>query len=209
MVIILKSLCYITGTNTGQSHFKKKQAESGIYSLWWGEWRPPRGTFQDCSGQYPSPRRATFSEVSTGDSPTLADSFYSVFCGVTAPFFWVLVSTEFCLCPPRLESLFPLVLWKSCNQIPLDFKVRLPENPRFLVPLSDPQAGKPDVGFRTFTTVGEFLFYCCSLVCRSPTLWVWDLVLSWSFSSYNLTATYSLSFEVGCLFIWWIPEHSF
>ena len=30
------------------------------------------------------------------------------------------------LCPPRLESLFPLVLCKSCNQIPLAFKVRFP-----------------------------------------------------------------------------------
>ena len=33
---------------------------------------------------------------------------------------------RFCLCPPRLESLFPPVLWKSCNQIPLAFKVRFP-----------------------------------------------------------------------------------
>jgi len=46
--------------------------------------------------------------------------------GVTAPFSWVLVCTRFCLCPPRLESLFPPVLWKSCNQIPLVFKVRFP-----------------------------------------------------------------------------------
>ena len=30
------------------------------------------------------------------------------------------------LCPPRLESLFPPVLWKSCNQILLAFKVRFP-----------------------------------------------------------------------------------
>ena len=33
------------------------------------------------------------------------------------------MSTRFCLCPPRPESLVPPVLWKSCNQIPLDFKV--------------------------------------------------------------------------------------
>ena len=31
---------------------------------------------------------------------------------------------KFCFCPARLESLFPPVLWKSCNQIPLAFKVR-------------------------------------------------------------------------------------
>ena len=36
----------------------------------------------------------------------------------------------------------------------------------FLVPLSDPQAGKPDVGLSN-TTVGELLWYCCSPVCGS------------------------------------------
>ena len=31
--------------------------------------------------------------------------------------------TLLCVCPPRAESLFPSVLSKSCNQIPLAFKV--------------------------------------------------------------------------------------
>ena len=31
--------------------------------------------------------------------------------------------TLLCVCPPRVESLFPLILSKSCNQIPLVFKV--------------------------------------------------------------------------------------
>ena len=31
----------------------------------------------------------------------------------------VLVCTRFCLCPPRLESVFPPVLWKFSNQVPL------------------------------------------------------------------------------------------
>ena len=31
--------------------------------------------------------------------------------------------TLLCACPPRVESLFPPVLWKSCNQIALAFKV--------------------------------------------------------------------------------------
>ena len=31
--------------------------------------------------------------------------------------------TLFCVCPPRVESLFHPVLSKSCNQIPLGFKV--------------------------------------------------------------------------------------
>ena len=60
----------------------------------------------------------------TGDPPTLAGSFGSGSCGVTAPLLWVWVHAEFRLCPPRLESLFPPVLWKSCHQILLAFRVR-------------------------------------------------------------------------------------
>ena len=39
------------------------------------------------------------------------------FCEVTAPFPWVLVHTTLSLCTPRVESLFPQVLWKSFNQL--------------------------------------------------------------------------------------------
>ena len=109
--------------------------------------------------------------TSTGATLTLAGSFGSVSCGVTAPFLWVSVHAKFCLCPPRLESLFALVPWKSYNQI----KARFPGD--FPVPLSDPQAGKPDMGFRTFTTVGELLWYYFSPVCGSPTWQVWGLIL--------------------------------
>ena len=61
-----------------------------------------------------------------GDPPSLAGRYGSVFCRVTSSFPWVLVHTRFCLCPPRVESLFQPVLWKSYNQIPLTFKVRVP-----------------------------------------------------------------------------------
>ena len=37
----------------------------------------------------------------TTDSQTLTGKSLSVFCGVTAPFSWILVHTKFCLCPPR------------------------------------------------------------------------------------------------------------
>ena len=99
----------------------------------------------------------------------------------------------FFLCPPSLESLFPPVLWKSCDQIPLAFKVRFPGE--FPVPLSDPQAGKPGVRFRTFKTVENFFgiiflqfvghlpdgnrisFYCdCApptILLRLLCLWTW------------------------------------
>ena len=63
--------------------------------------------------------------ASDGDPPTLAGRFGSVSCGVTAPFSWVLVHARFCLWLPIVQSLFLPVLWKSCSQIPLAFKVRL------------------------------------------------------------------------------------
>ena len=73
-----------------------------------------------------SPCQPTPPQETLEGSPTLEGSFGSVSCGVTALFLWVLVHARLCLCPPRLESLFPLVLWKSCDQIPLAFKTRFP-----------------------------------------------------------------------------------
>ena len=43
----------------------------------------------------------------------------------------VLMHTLLCVCPPRVESLFPPVLLKSCNQIPLAFKVWFSGNSSF------------------------------------------------------------------------------
>ena len=43
--------------------------------------------------------------------------------GVTAPSPWVLTHMLFCVCSPRVQSLFPPVMSKSCNQILLAFKV--------------------------------------------------------------------------------------
>ena len=53
-----------------------------------------------------------------------------------------------------------------------------PDSLGFPVPLSDPQAGKPAVRFRTFTMVQELLWYYCFPICGSPTRWVQDLILS-------------------------------
>ena len=92
-----------------------------------------RGTFQDCCYQCPCPCHEHLpTQASTGDPPTAAGSFTSVSSGVTAPFPWVMVCARFCLCPPRVESLFPLVLWKCYNQSPLAFKVRFPGDPQLL-----------------------------------------------------------------------------
>ena len=106
--------------------------------------------------------------------------------------------TRFCLCPLKAESLFPPVLCKSYNQIPLAFKVRFPGDSHSLL---DPQAGKPVMGLRTFTTVRELLQCYCFLVCWLPTQRVWDWILSQLCSSYYLTVTSSLSLDVGYLFL--------
>ena len=57
--------------------------------------------------------------TSTGGLPTLVGSFGSVSCGDGHHSFPLgLGAIIFCLCPPRLESLFLPVLQKSYNQIP-------------------------------------------------------------------------------------------
>ena len=61
--------------------------------------------------------------TSAGDSWTLTDKSGSVSCGVSAPFSWVLVHTRFYFV--LQESVWDWgALCKSCNQIPLAFKVK-------------------------------------------------------------------------------------
>ena len=171
----------------------------GMPALWQGWWQTPRGfrsrrTLQcACPCGEPLPTHA-----STGGPSTLAGSFGSVSCEVTASLLCILVRSKFCFCLPRLESVSP-VLWKAYNHIPLFPQGQIPWG--FPVPLSDPQAGKSDRGFRTFTIVRELLCYYYSPVCGSPTWQVWDLILSILCSSYLLTAASSLTLDVGYLFL--------
>ena len=84
----------------------------------------PKSTSQNFCCQCPCPcSEPQPPPASAGDPPTLAGRSGSVSYGVTAPSPWVLMCTLLCVCPPRVESLFPSVLLKSCNQIPLAFKV--------------------------------------------------------------------------------------
>ena len=84
----------------------------------------PRSTSQNFCCQCPCPHgKPQTPPASVGDPPTLAGRSGSVSYGVTAPSPWVLMCTLLCVCPPRVESLFPPVLSKSCNQILLAFKV--------------------------------------------------------------------------------------
>ena len=57
----------------------------------------------DCYTQWPQPcSRPLLMHATARDFWTLTDQSGSVFCGVTAPFSWVLVHIRFCLCPPRV-----------------------------------------------------------------------------------------------------------
>ena len=50
----------------------------------------------------PTLQQANMTHACTGDSWTLTGKSWSVSCGVTAPFSWVLVCPRFCLCPPQV-----------------------------------------------------------------------------------------------------------
>ena len=84
----------------------------------------PRTSSQNFFCQCPCPHsEPQLPPASAGDPPTLADRSGSVSYGVTAPSPWVLMHTLLCVCLPRVESLFPPVLSKSCSQIPLACKI--------------------------------------------------------------------------------------
>ena len=69
-----------------------------------------------------------------------------------------------------------------------------------LLQLPDPQATKPYVGLRTFTPLGELLWYNYFPVCGLPTWHAWDLLLSRLCPSYHLAVASSPSLNVVYLF---------
>ena len=100
-----------------------------------------------------------WTHTSIGGPPTWAGSPGSVSCGATAPCPWVLVAHKVLFLPSQDWSLcFPPILWSNPTGLQGQIPWGLP------APLLDTQAGKPDVRFTTFTTVGELLWYHCSLV---------------------------------------------
>ena len=122
-----------------------------------------------------------------GGPPTLAGSFRSLLWGHCS-FPLSLGAARFCLWPPRLESLFSSVLWKSCNQVPLAFKIRYPGD-SWSVRSSSWEAWS---GAQNLPTVAELLWYYFSSVCGSPGrhgIWSW------------LCPSYSLA-VASCLWMW-------
>ena len=98
---------------------------------------------------------------------------------------WVLVHTRPCMCPPRVEFLFPPVLWNSCNQASLAFKARFSG-------ASSSCCQTSRQGSLTWGSIFSLLWEnFCGIIISS--LWtahlvVWDLILSQLHPSYHLTA---------------------
>ena len=111
---------------------------------------------------------------------------------------WVPTHVKSCVCPPRLQSLSPPVLWSSCDQAQLAFKAKCSRGSSS--PLPDPQTGEPDMGLRTLTPLRELLRYDYFPVCGLPTCLAWDLIVLQMHPSYCLVMASSLSLEVESLF---------
>ena len=102
------------------------------------------------------------------------------------------------VCALQDSSLFPEVLWKSYNQIPLAFKVRFPGIQSLCrIPRLEAWNGVQKLHKREW----EPLWYYFSPVCGLPTQWVWNLILLWLCPSYHLAAASSLSLDTGYLFL--------
>lgn len=68
-----------------------------------------------------------------GGPSSTGRQFGLVFLWGHCPFPLELLHEMICLCPPGLESVFPSVLWKCCNQFLLNFKARFPGEYDFFV----------------------------------------------------------------------------
>ena len=122
--------------------------------------------------------------------------------------------TLLCLCPPRVESLFPPVLLKSCNEIPLGFKVWFSRN-------SSSRCQTPRLGNLTWgsepslqwvdffgISVLQFVshppssygiwFYCD---CAPPTISLWFLLCLWMWGIFSVSSSVFLSMNVQQLIV--------
>ena len=84
--------------------------------------------------------------------------------------------------------MFPLLMWKCYNKIHWTSW-----SDSLGIPLLDPQAGKPDLRFRTFTAVGELLFL--QFVGCPPGRYA--ILFYHDCSPYHLTVASSLSLDIG------------
>ena len=152
-----------------------------------------RSTSQNFCLQCPCPNgEPQPPSASAGDLPTLAGRSGSVSYGVTAPSPGPDAHTLLCVCPPRVESLFPPVLSKSCSQIPLAFRVWFSRNsssscrtPRLgsLTWGSEPSlqwvdfCGISVLQFMSHPPISYGIWFYCD--CAPPTISLWLLLCLW------------------------------
>ena len=122
--------------------------------------------------------------------------------------------TLLCVCPPRVESLFPPVLWKSCNQILLAFKVWFSRNssshcqtPRLGSLMWGSEPSLQWVGFCVISVL-QFVchppssygiwFYCDSAL---PTVSLRLLLCLWMWVSFLVSSSVFLLMTVQQLFV--------
>ena len=160
-------------------------------ALWWGRWQTlggltPRSTSQNLCCQCPCPHGETEPPpASAGDPPNTSRYVWFSLYGVTAP-------SPGSLCALQEWSLFPPVLSKSCNQIPLAFKVWFSRNssscfqtPRFgsLLWGSEPSlqwvdfCGKSVLQFVGHPASSYGIWFYCD--CTPPTISLWLLLCLW------------------------------
>ena len=130
--------------------------------------------------------------ASTGGLPTLAGGFGSVSCGVTAPFFWVLVHARFCCALQDWSFCFP----QSCESFVI--KSHWASRSDSLgIPSPFVPGCEACRGVQNLHNSGRTPLELCSPVCGSPTWWVWDLILLWLCPFYHLAEASSLSSDMG------------
>lgn len=98
------------------------------------------------------------------------------------------------VCPLRVELLFSPGLQSNLADLQSQMFWGL------LLPLTDLQAGEPDVKLRAFIPVAEPPQYNCFPICGFPTQQVLDLILSQPHPSYCLVMGSSLSLDLWYLF---------
>ena len=109
--------------------------------------------------------------------------------GITAPLLWVCI--RFCLCLQDWNLCFPqssgrcIIKSDPQGQIPWGFPV----------PLLGSWAGKSDMGLRTFTTVGELLWWYFPQVCGSPTI---EMGFDFIMIAHHLLSCCGFFFVFGC-----------
>ena len=128
---------------------------------------------------------------------TVSISLRVIFLLIFSVSSWVLMRTLLCVCPPRVESLFPLVLSKSWNQIPLAFKVWFSRNsssrcqtPRLgsLTWGSEPSlpwvdfCGISVLRFMSHPPSSYGIWFYCD--CGPPTVSLWLLLCLWMWAAF-------------------------